>query len=209
MKPTLYFFHDPMCSWCWGYRPVSDRLLACLPEEIELVKIVGGLAPDSDEPMSRELREKLPGAWQRIHDLLGTEFNFDFWTKCNPRRSTYPACRAVLAAGLQDRYDEMIDAIQRAYYLRAMNPSDLETLEMLASELGLDAVRFADDIRSSMIDATLHEQVALARCSPIDGFPSLVLDIDGNKTFIARDYKNHQPSLDHIARLLSGAQPVP
>jgi len=208
LKPTLYFFHDPMCSWCWGYRPVSDRLLACLPNEVELVKMVGGLAPDSDEPMSSELREKLPGAWQRIHDLLGTEFNFDFWTQCKPRRSTYPACRAVLAAGKQYRYDEMIDAIQRAYYLRAMNPSDLETLEKLASELGLDALRFADDIRSPIIDAMLREQVALARHSPIDGFPSLVLDIGGDKTFVTRDYTNHKPSLDHIERLLSGSQAV-
>ena len=113
------------------------------------MKIVGGLAPDSDQPMPAELQEKLPKAWRSIHELLGTEFNFDFWTECKPRRSTYPACRAVLAAGNQGKYDEMIDAIQRAYYLRAMNPSDLETLEALAEELGLDAERFAAEIRSA------------------------------------------------------------
>jgi len=132
---TLYFYHDPMCSWCWGYRPVSDRLFASLPNSVELVKIVGGLAPDSDEPMPQNLLEGLPKAWSRIHDLLGTEFNFDFWSKCKPRRSTYPACRAVLAADNQNKYDEMIDAIQHAYYLRAMNPSDLVTLETLAGSL--------------------------------------------------------------------------
>jgi putative protein-disulfide isomerase len=21
-KPTLYYVYDPMCSWCWGYKPV-------------------------------------------------------------------------------------------------------------------------------------------------------------------------------------------
>ena len=125
---TLYFYHDPMCSWCWGYRSVSDQIFAALPDNVELVKIVGGLAPDSNEPMPESLRQKLPMVWQEIHDLLGTEFNFDFWTQCEPRRSTYPACRAVLAAGEQDRYDDMSDAIQRAYYLRAMNPSDVDTL---------------------------------------------------------------------------------
>jgi len=194
-----------MCSWCWGFRPVSDRLCAELPDSVRLVKIVGGLAPDSDQPMPPELLEKLPQAWTRIQEMLGTEFNFDFWTKCKPRRSTYPACRAVLAAGKQDKYDEMIDAIQRAYYLRAMNPSDLDTLETLATELGLDNGRFASDIRSDDIEQALRQQVQLARNSPIDGFPSLVLERDGELTAVTRDYKDHRPSLAHIASLLSGA----
>jgi len=177
--------------------------MARLPDGIRLVKIVGGLAPDSDEPMPDNLRAGLPNAWRKIHDLLGTEFNFDFWTKCKPRRSTYPACRAVLAAGEQDQYDEMIDAIQRAYYLRAMNPSDLETLEILAEEIGLDAEKFAQDIRSVEIEEELQKQVDFARQSPIDGFPSLVLEVGGSMIPITRDYKDPNPSLDHIQHLVA------
>jgi len=201
---TLYYFHDPMCSWCWGYRPVSDRLFSALPAGVDLSKIVGGLAPDSDAPMTENLRVGLPQAWQKIHDLLGTEFNFDFWTECEPRRSTYPACRAVLAAGKQDRYDKMIDAIQRAYYLRAMNPSDLETLEKLAIELDLDGDMFAADIRSPDVEADLQRQVSFARQSPIDGFPSLVLELNGSMVPITRDYADHRPTLEHLERLLTG-----
>lgn len=199
---TLYFYHDPMCSWCWGYRPVSDRLPARLHDSVKLVKIVGGLAPDSDAPMPAHLRERLPGTWHRIHDYLGTEFNFDFWTDCKPRRSTYPACRAVLAAGKQDHYDEMTDAIQRAYYLRAMNPSDLETLELLATELGIDAEKFSADIRSVEVEEDLQAQIDFARQSPIDGFPSLVMRVGEELVPVTRDYLDPQPTLDHINRLL-------
>lgn len=199
---TLYYYHDPMCSWCWGYRPVSDRIFAALTDDVELVKIVGGLAPDSDEPMPEHLREGLPKAWQKIHDLLGTEFNFDFWTKCRPRRSTYPACRAVLAAGEQGLYDEMIDAIQRAYYLRAMNPSDTETLTLLADELGLDAPQFAADFASTGIENALQQQVKFSRQSPIDGFPSLAMDIQGSLVPVLRDYQNAAATLSHIDELL-------
>ena len=205
---TLYFYHDPMCSWCWGYRPVSDHLVSNLPDKVQLVKVVGGLAPDSDDPMPQKLLEGLPKAWNRIHDLLGTEFNFDFWSRCKPRRSTYPACRAVLAAGKQGKYDEMIDAIQRAYYLRAMNPSDIETLELLAGELDLVEERFASDIRSAEIEEELQRQVDFSRQSPIDGFPSLVLDIGGELISVMRDYKDPQSTLDHIERLISGAHAV-
>ncbi|MGI9204272.1 MAG: DsbA family protein [Woeseiaceae bacterium] len=199
---TLHYFHDPMCSWCWGYRPVSDRLFASLPAGVILSKTVGGLAPDSDLPMPENLRIALPRAWQKIHDMLGTEFNFDFWTECAPRRSTYPSCRAVLAAEKQNRYDEMTDAIQRAYYLRAMNPSDLGTLQQLAEELGLDGDRFAADIQSQDVEADLQRQVEFARQSPIDGFPSLVLEKDGSSFSITRDYADHRPTLEHVERLL-------
>lgn len=181
---------------------MSDRLFASLPDGVRVNKSVGGLAPDSDAPMPDNLRIALPRAWQKIHDMLGTEFNFDFWTECEPRRSTYPACRAVLAAGKQDRYDQMTDAIQRAYYLRAMNPSDLETLQLLAEELGLDRDRFAADIRSSGVEADLQRQVEFARQSPIDGFPSLVLELDGSMVSITRDYKDHLPTLEHVERML-------
>ena len=145
---TLYFYHDPMCSWCWGYRPTAQALFSSLPENVSMKNVLGGLAPDSDEPMSAELRSTISGHWKRIHDTLGTEFNFDFWTNCKPRRSTYPACRAVIAATNQDREEDMIFAIQRAYYLRAMNPSDLETLEALADELDLNRALFQSDLRS-------------------------------------------------------------
>jgi len=195
-----------MCSWCWGYRPVSDRLLRSLPDALTLRKVVGGLAPDSDEPMNAGLRERLPKTWQRIHHMLGTEFNFDFWTRCSPRRSTYPACRAVLAAGRQERYDAMIDAIQHAYYLRAMNPSDLETLEQLASELGLDRDRFDADIRSAAIEEMLQSDIALAQRFPIDGFPSLVLERDGRQHVVLRDYQDHRPTLAHLDELLAGIE---
>ena len=199
---VLYFYHDPMCSWCWGYRPVSDQIFAALPDKVELLKIVGGLAPDSDEPMPANLRQKLPMVWRQIHDLLGTEFNFDFWTQCEPRRSTYPACRAVLAAGEQDRYDDMNDAIQRAYYLRAMNPSDVDTLVQLATEMNLDVDRFTSDLASEKTAANLRQQIEFSRQSPIDGFPSLVLDVCGTLVSVQRDYQDPKPTLKHIGELL-------
>lgn len=205
MAATLYFFHDPMCSWCWGFRPVSDQLFDALPADINLQKIVGGLAPDADVPMPAALQQKLQATWQRIHALLGTEFNADFWTKCQPRRSTYPACRAVLAADRQGRYDAMVNAIQHAYYLRAMNPSDTETLEILASELHLDTAAFARDLRSEGVEKRLQQEIAFYRQCSSDGFPSFVLSVHGRQSAISLDYQDYRPMLAEINALLSSA----
>jgi putative protein-disulfide isomerase len=192
-----------MCSWCWGYRPTAEKLFASLPANIRLEKVLGGLAPDSSEPMPQHLRTALPDAWRRIHTMLGTEFNFDFWTDCKPRRSTYPSCRAVIAAGLQNHADEMIRAIQHAYYLRAMNPSDRETLVTLAEELHLDKQRFVQDLKSTETEAEFQRQLDFTRRSPTNGFPSLAIEFDGQLVHVIQDYKSHTKTLEHIAMLAS------
>mgnify|MGYP000853319151 FL=1 len=46
---TLYYVHDPMCSWCWAFVPTWEQIQRELPNDIEVVYLLGGLAPDSDE----------------------------------------------------------------------------------------------------------------------------------------------------------------
>lgn len=196
--PTLYYYHDPMCSWCWGFRPTAEQLFSRLPQGIKRVNILGGLAPDSDTAMPAEQQLAIQGHWRHIEELLGTSFNHDFWSNCKPRRSTYPACRAVIAAAQQAREEAMIESIQNAYYLRAMNPSDTETLEILARELKLDLDRFCTDLNSSRTRKELLQQVGFARRSPIQGFPSLVLEHDGQLTPIKLDYSSPNTTLDQL-----------
>ena len=198
---TLYYFHDPMCSWCWGYRPTAQRLFSSLPAGVSQTNVLGGLAPDSDEPMPAAQRDAIAGYWRRIEDLLGTTFNHDFWTDCEPRRSTYPACRAVIAAAKQGREEDMILAIQEAYYLRAKNPSDADTLRQLAVELELDAELFDADLESSDTEAELRRQIGFARRSGTSGFPSLALENGGKLIPVGVDYKNHATTLAEIERL--------
>ena len=201
----LYYYHDPMCSWCWGYRDTARILFANLPQDLRLVRVLGGLAPDNDEPMPAPLRASLQATWKRIESTLGTEFNFDFWELCQPRRSTYPACRAVIAAANQEREVAIIEAIQRAYYLRAMNPSDTETLELLAVESGLDVARFAEDLRSAATELELQRQVDFARRSPINGFPSLAIGIGSELVPVVHDYRSHATTIAHIRSLTAPA----
>ncbi len=203
---TLYYFHDPMCSWCWGYKPTAQQLFTSLPRGVQRTNVLGGLAPDSDEPMPAEQRTAIASYWRHIAEKLGTKFNYDFWDQCEPRRSTYPACRAVLAAARQGKEEAMILAIQEAYYLRAQNPSDNSTLIALATELELESERFAADLNSADVNNELRRQVLFARQSPISGFPSLVLDIDGIRSPITVDYEDHTTSLREINARLNEQQ---
>ncbi|MFT6925112.1 MAG: putative protein-disulfide isomerase [Psychromonas sp.] len=202
-KSLFYYVHDPMCSWCWAHLPEWQKLEAHLSELLPVEYVLGGLAPDSDVPMPMDQQQAISGYWQKISNLLGTEFNFDFWSENTPRRSTYPACRAVLAASWQNAMHEMNIALQKAYYLRAMNPSDIKTHVILAEELGLNVEQFSTDLSSEKLNNEFNQQLSLARSLPIQGFPSMVLSHRGQLHPIALDYKDHRGALAQVKEILA------
>jgi len=209
--PTLYYIHDPMCSWCYAFAPTWQQIEASLPGAVRAVYVLGGLAPDSDQPMPEAMRAYLRQTWHRIESVVpGTVFNFGFWTNCTPRRSTYPACRAVIAAGHFDPAYErpMIAAIQRAYYREACNPSDLTTLIALAESLGIDPDGFAAYIDSPPCHERLAADIERARSLGVTGFPSLALSLGSAIVPVACDFGRPDLTLRRIAELSDRAGPM-
>ncbi len=203
MKNKLYYVHDPMCSWCYAFKKEFDNLKKRLPTNIEVINILGGLAKESDEIMPKEMQEKIQAIWYDIEKFTGTKFNHDFWKLCKPRRSTYPACKAVLCAKEQNMEDEMINAIQKAYYLEAKNPSDKETLITLAKELELDIEKFTNDLTSEKIEQLLQKELNKRRELKVNSFPSLVLQYKKELYPINIQYNNVEKILSQIENLSS------
>ncbi|MEC8962582.1 MAG: DsbA family protein [Pseudomonadota bacterium] len=175
MLTQLHLIVDPMCSWCWGFRSSWQTFLAELPPSVIVKDLMGGLAPDSHEPMDAQTQAYVQNAWRAVAERTGANFNYQFWDVCEPRRSTYPACRAVISAGLQStsaraRYFE---AVQQAYYLEARDPSHTATLIALAGEIGLDSTQFEKDLDSSTVQEAFGEELAQVRALGVTGFPTV------------------------------------
>ena len=177
MSPTIYYVVDPMCSWCWGFAPVWREFVSEIPESVAVVDLMGGLAPDNEAPMDSAMRQYVQDAWGAVKARTGAEFNFEFWNKCEPKRSTYPACRAVIAAGEQasGARSLMYDAIQRAYFLEARNPSDAEALECVAGDIGLDRKQFSEDLGSDHINRIFQLELESVAKLGVSGFPTMVV----------------------------------
>jgi putative protein-disulfide isomerase len=151
--------------------------------------------------MPTDMQAKLRGIWQQIQQTVpGTPFNFEFWEKCVPRRSTYAACRAVIAARRQNpEYEEkMILAIQQAYYVEARNPADRNTLIELASEIGLDSALFSAALESPAVQKELLKEIEFTHRREVKGFPTLLLEKEGVFTAIQHDYNDAKTVLHQI-----------
>ncbi|QYJ86950.1 DsbA family protein [Shewanella mesophila] len=194
----LYYVYDPMCSWCWGFKPIWEKIERALSGEMKIVYLLGGLAPDSDQPMPATMQQQIAAHWHRIENLLGTEFNHEFWTTNTPRRSTYPACRAILAARAQQAESQMLTAIQQAYYLQARNPSDNQVLIESANQLGLDAAKFTSDLLDETTEQTLLAEIQFARSIGGNSFPSLFVHTTAGITPIPVDYQNADTAIQLV-----------
>ena len=198
---TLFYIHDPMCSWCWGFSHTWNKVKNSLPSEINIQYILGGLAPDSSEVMPNEMREYIQMNWHKIEQKIpGVSFNYTFWDSCTPKRSTYPACRAVIAVKNQnsDLEQTMVKLIQQAYYLDAKNPSEDDVLISLAKTLDLDIKQFTQDLNSESTQQLLSNDIALMQSLGVSSFPSLVLQTTNGIKLITIDYNDPKIILNQI-----------
>ncbi len=203
----LYYVHDPMCSWCWAFKPTWQKIKKSLPKSVAVHSLLGGLAADTDQPMPEQMQLMLQQTWRRIATTVpGTVFNYAFWTENSPRRATYPACRAVIAAARQgpELEERMLIAIQHAYYLNAKNPSDDTVLLKLAQKIGCNMKRFNADLNGKTTASTLRQNIELAAELKVSGFPSLILERrSGTRNQITVNYNSASSILDMIDKILA------
>ena len=187
-----------MCSWCWGFNPVLEVVSSLLPDRIPIRYVMGGLARDSQEPIDDETRAYIQSQWRNVAERTGAIFNWDFWDSCMPKRSTYPACRAVIAAGMQrtNADFEMFQAIQRAYYVEARNPAEIDTLIQISREIQIDPGQFSIDLIANHTDTLLHKDFELRRSLEANKFPTMILEYNENIFWLAYGYEKEEVVVD-------------
>ncbi len=205
MVHSLYYVYDPMCSWCYAFDKTFEEIKINLAENIKIIYVPGGLANNPSEIMNEEMKEKIESIWYEIEKTVGIKFNHDFWKKCIPRRATYLACQATLAAKVQGKEEEMIKAIQNAYYQRAMNPSEISTLIDLAQELNLDVQLFTNTINSEENIKHFIEKLNLRRKLNLNSFPSLAIRYKKEIYPINIKYNEPQKMLEQINNIIRKA----
>lgn len=202
----LYYIFDPMCSWCYAFTKSWYALQQVLPDRVQIIYVLGGLAPDTEEPMPEAMRTMIQHTWKKIEKMVpGVRFNYDFWAKNTPIRSTYPACRAILAARKQNLAagPDMLQAIQSAYYLNAKNPSLIETLCECAGAIGLDRALFASDLASESIESALKQELKMAAKLRVFSFPSLRIMYENKLYPITVDYLDYQNMLSEVNAVMN------
>lgn len=188
MTPTiLWYFADPMCSWCWGFSPVIDALRAAYRPRLKIALVLGGLRPGTAAPMTASEREDILHHWREVHARTGQPFAFDGALPTGFVYDTEPAARAVVAAGALDPAltFPMFKAIQSAFYADGHDVTRAGVLGALAAQLGLDTRGFLDVWDADATRDKTRAHFRQARTAGVRGFPALILQQAAQLTPIA------------------------
>lgn len=184
--PILWYFADPMCSWCWGFSPAIEALRDEYRERLRIALVLGGLRHES-APMTPAQREEILRHWHAVRDRTGQPFRFDGALPAGFVYDTEPACRAVATMGGLDPAltFPLFRAIQSAFYAEGRDVTQAGELAALAAGLGVDASRFRTAFDSDEAHARVQAHFRQARLAGVRGFPTLILQQDAQLQPIA------------------------
>ncbi|OGU21594.1 MAG: protein-disulfide isomerase [Hydrogenophilales bacterium RIFOXYD1_FULL_62_11] len=175
--PILWYFADPMCSWCWGFSPVMEAVREAYHERLKIALVLGGLRPGTHTPMTAAARDEILHHWQQVHARTSQSFQFDDALPDGFIYDTEPACRAVVTAGGLDptQIFAMFKAIQTAFYAEGRDVTQPAVLAELAAGLGIDTATFLNAFDSDAARAKTQAHFAQSRKTGVRGFPTLIL----------------------------------
>lgn len=189
-EKILWYIADPMCSWCWGFMPVMERIHDTYRGRLRLEIVVGGLRPGTKEPMPAGQRDEILHHWHTVHRTTGQPFRFEGALREGFIYDTEPACRAIVAAGMVDRDTAfaLFGAIQSAFYAGQHDVTDPAVLTDLAVEVELDAARFRQLFTSDEVKIKTTEQFGQAQRWGVRGFPTVIGQSRKNDTLLTAGY---------------------
>ena len=175
--PILWYFADPMCSWCWGFSPAIEALRDEYRDRMKIALVLGGLRPGTTEPMTPTAREEILHHWHAVHDRTGQPFRFEGALPAGFVYDTEPASRAVVAMSSIDPnlIFPLFKAIQHAFYAEGQDVTQASVLAELASGLGVDAAVFQNAFDSEAAHTRTQAHFRQARQAGVSGFPTLIL----------------------------------
>ncbi len=76
-EKTLWYIADPMCSWCWGFMPVIEKIRSEYNAGFKPELLLGGLRPGTKDPMSPAQRQEILHHWEAVHRMTCQPFRFE------------------------------------------------------------------------------------------------------------------------------------
>ncbi len=181
-KIHYIFVIDPMCSWCWGFHPVIERLRQEYREVYTFSLVVGGLRTKGAMKWDEPTKAKLKDTWHQVAKTTGQYFTENLFKLDLFEYDTYPVCKAIVTVRElwgDDASFEYLGKIQRAFYVDGMDITDKHNLVMFLDPDNRQA--YETFYESERAEVLMRHDFSKARSMGANAFPSVVrIDRDGH-----------------------------
>ena len=191
-SPTiLWYFADPMCSWCWGFSAIIETIRSTYDDKINIALMLGGLRPGTTDLMTTRMRDEILHHWHEVQKMSGQSFTFENAMPEGFVYDTEPASRAVLTVAELDssKIFSYFRSIQSAFYVDQVDVTQAENLAGLASLQGLQSEKFMEFFQSDILKQKTLQHFEGTRQAGVRGFPSMVIQRGTDFKFITKGYR--------------------
>ena len=206
--PRLYYFADPMCSWCYGFAPVMDKLRKAFGAQFDIRLVMGGLRPGKlAEPMTPARARLMRQHWREVAKMTGQPFEDDIFKRDEFVYNTEPAAKAVIVMerlAPEHAYDYYHE-IQRGFYAHSQDITSPEVLANFARRFDVSATDFATAFASEEAHKETWGQFTFSASLGVKGFPALVLEEAGQYMLLLRGWQPFEEISLTLAKVLKGA----
>lgn len=203
--PVLWYFADPMCSWCWGFSPIIKKIKSNYADQLKIALVMGGLQVGEQDEISESAREEVLHHWHQVEEQSGQSFSFDNAMPEGFIYDTEPACRAVIAAGMVDatKNFEYLTAVQSAFYTKNQDVTQTTCLQKIAVDCDIDGPEFKERFESKELAENTLKHFQHARKVGVTGFPTLILINQGELHVLTRGYQKYEGITAALDQLLA------
>jgi putative protein-disulfide isomerase len=207
MTARLIYVMDPMCSWCWGFAPVAQALIAQAREAGVATRVVPGGLRRGASPLDASTRKYILEHWQAVAEATGQPFAFEGAMPDGFVYDTEPACRALVAARELDaeRVWPLLALIQRGFYQQGLDVTTAPQLVELAEQAGFDRATFAEALLRADVRAATAADFSWVQDLGIAGFPTLLAERNGQLALLTNGYQPLQSLQPLLGRWLQQA----
>lgn len=204
-KPILWYFADPMCSWCWGFSPIISDVKKNYARHVKIALVMGGLQAGETKVLSPSSRDEILHHWHQVHEMAGQDFSFENALPEGFIYNTEPACRAVITAGSIDATKTFayFTAVQSAFYTKNQDVTQPDCLQQLAVDCGINAEEFKYLFQGEKQLEHVKKNFEFTKKAGVQGFPTLILNKPEQLDIITRGYDNYDNIAVSLDKLLS------
>lgn len=206
--PTLLYFADPMCSWCWGFAPVITAIAGRYHHALPVHCVVGGLRAGNTVPTDPAFREEILHHWRTVRAQTGQSFSFEGALPDGFIYDTEPACRAVVTMMALNESGTLnyLHDLQRAFYVEQRDVTRADVLVTIAESghVAVGAFRAAFD--SDAVRERTEAHFRLTRQFGVRGFPTIIVLNTSGAELLTSGYAPLEVLARRLERLLAAAR---
>lgn len=203
---TIVYHFDPLCGWCFAFRPTMQAIRAAYPD-LPIVLRYGGLVVGARVSPIANTRDYLINGLAEVQRRAGVAAGSAFYEGLLAEGSyvsnSEPPCRAILVMQqlAPERAYDFADALPETFYVHGRPLDDPAVLAELAAAQGVDPAEFLRRWQSDEARTELQRAFAATRASGLTTYPTLLYQNGGTATLIVQGYMAPEAAVERIAGL--------